>query len=345
MRLREAGYEPAGHAACGRRRQSTSAEYLVPDRRLGEGPDAPARQPEATRMTGRDRNQIGRAPRARTRPSASIGTGVMGQTILKGLLNAGALTPDQRLGHRAVGAHLRSRRAGPRRAVESDVRGRVATAGIIVLCVKPAQAGRAVAALREAGLPARHAAGLDPGRHDAATARGAHGRTDNPWVRAMPNTPCIVGEGMTVICRGAHATPDHLARARQIFECVGRCVQTDEKHFNAITALSGSGPAYQYLIMEAMADAGVRVGLPRDLALTLVAQTALGAARMVQTSGRHPAALRDDVTTPAGCTIGGLLMLEDGKIRSVLARAIEEATRIVATLGAASTQKPPTSQS
>ena len=122
-------------------------------------------------------------------------------------------------------------------------------------------------------------------------------------------------------------------------------MQTEEKHFDAITALSGSGPAYQYLIMEAMADAGVRVGLPRDLALTLVAQTALGAARMVQTSGRHPAALRDDVTTPAGCTIGGLLMLEDGKIRSVLARAIEEATRIVATLGATSTQKPPTSQS
>jgi len=93
--------------------------------------------------------------------------------------------------------------------------------------------------------------------------------------------------------------------------------------------------------MEAMADAGVRVGLPRDLALALVAQTTLGAARMVQTSGRHPAALRDDVTTPAGCTIGGLLMLEDGKIRSVLARAIEEATRIAGKLGS---PKPPGGQ-
>ena len=92
--------------------------------------------------------------------------------------------------------------------------------------------------------------------------------------------------------------------------------------------------------MEAMADAGVRVGLPRDLALALVAQTTLGAARMVQTSGRHPAALRDDVTTPAGCTIGGLLMLEDGKIRSVLARAIEEATRIASKLGPAGPAKP-----
>jgi pyrroline-5-carboxylate reductase len=110
-------------------------------------------------------------------------------------------------------------------------------------------------------------------------------------------------------------------------------VQTEEAHFNAITALSGSGPAYFYLIMEAMADAGVRVGLSRGLALTLVTQTALGSARMVQSGDRHPAALRDDVTTPAGCTIGGLLMMEDGKIRSVLARAIEEATRIAAGLG------------
>jgi pyrroline-5-carboxylate reductase len=131
-----------------------------------------------------------------------------------------------------------------------------------------------------------------------------------------------------------------MARARRVFEAVGQCLPMEESYFNAVTALSGSGPAYQYLIMEAFADAGVRVGLPRHVALTLVAQTAVGAAKMVQTTGRHPAALRDDVTTPAGCTIGGLLMLEDGKIRSVLARAIEEATRIAGHLGdAASARK------
>jgi pyrroline-5-carboxylate reductase len=151
----------------------------------------------------------------------------------------------------------------------------------------------------------------------------------------MPNTPCIVREGMTVICRGTHATAENMSRAQKVFESVGHCLQTDETYFDAITALSGSGPAYQYLIMESFADAGVRVGLPRHLALTLVAQTAVGAAKMVQASGRHPAALRDDVTTPAGCTIGGLLMLEDGKIRSVLARAVEEATKIAAGLGSA----------
>ena len=157
--------------------------------------------------------------------------------------------------------------------------------------------------------------------------------TENPVIRAMPNTPAIVGEGMTVVCRGRYASAADLQRAQHIFEAVGKCVPVDEIHFNAVTALSGSGPGYQFLIMEALADAGVRVGLPRQLALTLVAQTALGAARMVLTTGRHPASLRDDVTTPAGCTIGGLLMLEDGRIRSVLARAVEEAAKISAHLG------------
>jgi len=268
-----------------------------------------------------------------------VGTGVMGQTILKGLFDAGALSREH-----AWGAARSSRTCEEAAqilgiAVETDVAKRVPTADIIVLAVKPAQAGRAVAVLRESGL-----------RPDTLLVSILAGTTlaqletlsgpANPWVRAMPNTPCIVREGMTAICPGSHATTQHLALVRRIFECVGRCVQTDEVHFNAITALSGSGPAYYYLIMEAMADAGVRVGLPRDLALALVSQTTLGAARMVQTSGRHPAALRDDVTTPAGCTIGGLLMLEDGKIRSVLARAIEEATRIASKLGPAGPSKP-----
>jgi pyrroline-5-carboxylate reductase len=267
-----------------------------------------------------------------------VGTGVMGQTILRGLFDGGALVHEH-----AWGA-ARSQRTCEAAAhalgipVETDVAARIPTAGIIVLCVKPAQAGKAVAALREAGLRpdtllVSILAGTTLAQLESLTG------TANPWVRAMPNTPCIVREGMTAICPGSHATVDHLGIVRRIFECVGRCVQTDEHHFNAITALSGSGPAYYYLIMEAMADAGVRVGLSRDLALTLVTQTALGSARMVQSADRHPAALRDDVTTPAGCTIGGLLMMEDGKIRSVLARAIEEATRIAAGLGSGRSEK------
>jgi pyrroline-5-carboxylate reductase len=152
-------------------------------------------------------------------------------------------------------------------------------------------------------------------------------------VRAMPNTPCVVREGITAICGGTRATAEHVRRARAIFESVGRCVELQETHFDAVTGLSGSGPAYFYLMMEALADGGVRVGLPRDIAMELVVQVARGAAEMVRQTGRHPAHLRDDVTTPAGCTIAGLLILEDGKIRSVLARAVEEATRIAQGLG------------
>ncbi len=268
-----------------------------------------------------------------------VGMGVMGCTILKGLLTARALSPERVWGTSRSADTCREVAADLGVPVEPDVSGRLATTGVVVLCVKPAQAAAALAALAAGGLRrdalvVSLAAGVD------ATQLAAMLGTGNPVVRAMPNTPCVVGEGMTAIARGPGATPTHVAQARRIFECVGRAVETDEKHFNAITALSGSGPAYHYLIMEAMADAGVRVGLPRDLALALVAQTTLGSARMVQTSGRHPAALRDDVTTPAGCTIGGLLMLEDGKIRSVLARAIEEATRIASKLGPSGPVKP-----
>ena len=263
-----------------------------------------------------------------------IGMGVMGQTLLKGLLNARAIAPSQAWGTSRSRATCDNVAAALGVAVEPDISSHLAQTDVVLLCVKPAQAAvalntlKSTPGLRPDALLISIVAGVR--LRDLAAALG----TTNPWVRAMPNTPCVVGEGMTAIAGGEHATSAHLARTRQVFECVGSCIETDERHFNAITALSGSGPAYHYLIMEAMADAGVRVGLPRDLALTLVSQTALGAARMVQTSGRHPAALRDDVTTPAGCTIGGLLMLEDGKIRSVLARAIEEATRIAATLGA-----------
>ncbi len=261
-----------------------------------------------------------------------IGAGVMGQTIVKGLLTANALSPSQvwASARSAATCEAAARTLGV--PVESDPRARVADAGIIVLSVKPAQGPAAVRMLKDAGvrpdtLLITILAGTRLKELEAELG------TENPWVRAMPNTPCVVGEGMTAICAGSHATAVHLAQAQQVFDLIGRTVRVDEIHFDAITALSGSGPAYQFLIMEALADAGVRVGLPRDLALALVAQTAVGAGRMVQLLGRHPAALRDDVTTPAGCTIGGLLMLEDGKIRSVLARAIEEATRIAGGLG------------
>lgn len=261
-----------------------------------------------------------------------IGAGVMGQTLLRGLLESGIVSPGE------VWATTKSAESCKRVAAslgieaECDYRPRVPSAGILLLCVKPRQLASVVQKLKDAHLPPDTllisiAAGVT-----VSQLEGMLG-TENPWIRAMPNTPCIVREGMTVLCGGTHAAETHLTTAHQIFSAVGLCQVVDELYFNAITALSGSGPAYIYLIIEALADAGVRVGLPRDLALTLVAQTVMGATKMVQESGRHPASLRDDVTTPAGCTIAGLLMLEDGKIRSVLARAIEEATRTAAQLG------------
>jgi pyrroline-5-carboxylate reductase len=261
-----------------------------------------------------------------------VGAGVMGQTLIRGLLASGLIERNNLwAGDKNADASERvSRELGI--PVETDFQARVPTAGLILICVKPADAPVVLATLRNAGLRRETLlisilAGVATDRLEALLG------TENPVVRAMPNTPCVVGEGMTVVCRGRYAERKDLERAEHIFEAVGKCLPIDEIHFNAITALSGSGPAYQFLIMEALADAGVRVGLPRQLALTLVAQTALGAARMVLATGRHPAALRDDVTTPAGCTIGGLLMLEDGRIRSVLARAVEEATKISGQLG------------
>jgi pyrroline-5-carboxylate reductase len=262
-----------------------------------------------------------------------IGSGVMGQTLLRGLLS-GQLVAHDRLwagDKNPVACQTASETLGV--PVESDYSARVPGADLILLCIKPNDAPMALATLRNAGLRRETLlisilAGVGTDRLESML--GA----DNPIVRAMPNTPAVVGEAMTAICGGRYASKTDLHRARSIFEAVGRCVMVDEVHFNAVTALSGSGPGYYFLIMEALADAGVRVGLPRQLALTLAAQTALGAASMVLKSGRHPAALRDDVTTPAGCTIAGLLMLEDGRIRSVLARAVEEATKTSAHLGA-----------
>lgn len=266
-----------------------------------------------------------------------LGAGVMGRTLARGILSSGLLPSDRLWAGDKHSSVAESAAAELGIAAETAYQHRIPSADVILLCVKPADAPAIMAALRAAGLRKETLlisilAGVATDRLEALLG------TENPVVRAMPNTPAIVGEGMTVVCRGSNASAAHLDQAQKIFEAVGKCVALDEIHFNAVTALSGAGPGYQFLIMEALADAGVRVGLPRQLALTLVAQTALGAARMVLTTGRHPAALRDDVTTPAGCTIGGLLMLEDGRIRSVLARAVEEATKISAQLGASTSK-------
>jgi pyrroline-5-carboxylate reductase len=147
-----------------------------------------------------------------------------------------------------------------------------------------------------------------------------------PVIRAMPNTPATVGCGMTGICGGSHATAEHLEMTRAMFDPVGRSIVVDGKNMDAVTGLSACGPAFIYIILESMAEAGVKVGLPRDVATLLAAQTMKGAASVVLETGDHPALLKDAVTTPAGCTIDGILELEEGKLRVTLIKAIVKAT-------------------
>jgi len=146
-------------------------------------------------------------------------------------------------------------------------------------------------------------------------------------IRAMPNTPCSVGQGMTALCRGRTAGEEQIELAGRLFNSVGRTVVVDEKHFDAVTGLSASGPAFIYIILESLAEAGVKVGLPREVSTMLAAQTALGASQVVLDTGSHPALLKDAVTTPAGCTIDGILELEEGKLRVTLIKAVVKATQ------------------
>src|SRR6202040_3196315 len=146
-------------------------------------------------------------------------------------------------------------------------------------------------------------------------------------VRVMPNTCSTVNCGMAGICRGASATDQHVEIARAMFDAVGRTVVVDEKNMDAVTGLSASGPAFAYIILESLAEAGVKVGLARDVATLLAAQTMKGAASVVLETGDHPALLKDAVTTPAGCTIDAIMELEEGKLRVTLIKAVVKAAQ------------------
>jgi pyrroline-5-carboxylate reductase len=281
---------------------------------------------------GRRRSQYDRTEVAGRR-IAVIGSGTMGRTIAAGMLRAGVAAADRLFvtDHVQADAESLATELGARAA--PDNASASAGADVVLLCVKPKDVASVLEELTTRQALAHHplvisiAAGVT-----IATIEAALGQTAIV-VRAMPNTPCLIGKGMTVVAKGSHATDEHLAIAQEIFSSLGRCVALEEKHLNAVTAVSASGPAFLYVVIEALADGGVMCGLPRGIATELVAQTTLGAAEMVLAAGRHPAALKDDVTTPGGCTIAGLLALEDGKLRSVLARAVEVTTRVAAGLG------------
>ncbi|HVU52869.1 MAG TPA: pyrroline-5-carboxylate reductase [Polyangia bacterium] len=260
-----------------------------------------------------------------------LGCGTMGEAIVRGLLHSKRLKAAQVFAtdrRPEVVKALRERhgiRAGSDNAEACKV------ADVVVVCVKPHEVGAAV------GTPEMRK--LLAGKLVISIAAGVRLEQLAKWlpesqvIRAMPNTPCLIGEGMTVIARGAGVTDENARRAVEIFSCVGRCLETEDKLMDAVTSLNGSGPAFAYIILEALADGGVRMGLRRDTAIQIAAQMFQGAARMVLETGMHPAALKDQVTTPAGSTIAGLLTMEDGRIRSVIARAVEEAAGVAAKLG------------
>jgi pyrroline-5-carboxylate reductase len=265
---------------------------------------------------------------------AVIGFGTMGQAITGGLVEAAGTPPGSIVAvakHKGSKARARAEALGIAWAPSAAEAVRKSEA--VLLCVKPKDLGGLLDGLREAGaldhkpLVVSIAAGVNLAFLEGRVPEGT------PVVRAMPNTPCSIRMGTTVLAAGRAASEAHLAKARTFFEPLGAVLDLDEHHFDAVTGLSASGPAFIFVILEALAEGGVQCGLPRAVALELAYRMTLGAASMVLQTGRHPAALKDEVTTPAGCTIAGLLALEDGRIRSVLARGIERAAQVAGGLG------------
>jgi pyrroline-5-carboxylate reductase len=262
---------------------------------------------------------------------AVIGSGTMGEAIVRGLLRSGKMQPLQ------IFATDRRVEVANALRVEHGVRTTVNNqeacqeASVVLLAVKPHEVATVVDGdeMRQAlagKLVISIAAGI-------RLAQLAAWLPSSAVIRAMPNTPCLIGEGMTVIARATAVTDAQAAVAMEIFRCVGRCMEMDDKLMDAVTSLNGSGPAFAYVFLEAMCDGAVRMGLRRNAAMEIAAQMFQGAARMVLQTGQHPAALKDQVTNPGGSTIAGLLAMEDGRIRSVIARAVEEAAIVASKLG------------
>ena len=256
---------------------------------------------------------------------AVLGAGKMGGILVKALLEKKLLSP--KLTTATVAHDERAGALGKKLGISVITDNVAATkkADIVLVCVKPQVVQGLMEEIRPSARPEQLVISVAASVPTAAIENALGGKV--PVVRAMPNTPCVIGQGMTALCKGAHAGAQHLEIASELFRVVGRTVVVDEKHMDAVTGLSASGPAYIYLILESLAEAGVKVGLPRDVATLLAAQTALGAAGVVLETGDHPALLKDAVTTPAGCTIDGIMELEEGKLRVTLIKAVVKAAQ------------------
>jgi pyrroline-5-carboxylate reductase len=260
-----------------------------------------------------------------------LGAGKLGGILLRAFLKQGLFVPNRVVAtvKHAEKAVALAKELGI--TVTTDNREAVKNADIILVTVKPQAVAEVLQEIAPEivadALVISVAASVPAGFVEQQLAAATSGKRDNvPVVRAMPNTPAAVHCGMTGICGGTHASSRHLDVARTMFDAVGRTIVLDEKHMDAVTGLSASGPAFAYIILESLAEAGVKVGLPRDVATLLAAQTMKGAASVVLETGDHPALLKDAVTTPAGCTIDGILELEEGKLRVTLIKAVVKAT-------------------
>jgi pyrroline-5-carboxylate reductase len=256
---------------------------------------------------------------------ALLGAGKMGEILLRALLEKGLLSSSSTCATVQHDERARCLSQKLKIPVGTDNVAAARNADILFVCVKPQVVKDVMEEIRHVTTPKQliiSAAASVPTGHIEQALGG-----NIPVVRAMPNTPCLLGYGMTALCKGKHADAGHLQTAAALFNLIGRTVIVDEKHMDAVTALSASGPAYIYIILESLADAGVKVGLPRDVATLLAAQTTMGAASVLLETGEHPALLKDEVTTPAGCTIDGILELEEGKLRVTLIKAVVKATQ------------------
>jgi pyrroline-5-carboxylate reductase len=262
---------------------------------------------------------------------AVIGCGTMGEAIVRGIFRSGRMKPQQVFATDRRVELVRELAAKHKMRASTDNLEAARVCSVALLCLKPQHMQDALDndAMREA-LAGKLVISIAAGVRLDQLAKWLPGAA---LIRAMPNTPAVIGEGMTVLARGKGVSDAQLATASAIFDAVGRSTEIDEGYMNVVTALNGSGPAFAFLVLESLADGAVMMGLRRDVAFTIAAQMLQGSARMVLETNMHPAALKDQVTTPAGCTIAGLLTLEDGRIRSVLARAVEEATKVAGKLG------------
>lgn len=252
---------------------------------------------------------------------AVVGAGVMGEALLSGLLRG------DRMGDTFVVADKRQDRCAELRerygvdiATNAEA---AAEADVVVLVVKPqdifAVTAEIADVLKPGALVVSLAAGVTTSSLEALLPAGT------PVVRVMPNTPALVDQGMSAVSAGAHCATEHMAIANRLMACVGKVVEVPEKQQDAVTAISGSGPAYIFFTVEAMIEAGVGLGLPRRLATELTLQTVYGAATMLRETGEHPVVLRENVTSPAGTTAAALRILEDHKVRAAFLAALEAA--------------------